>query len=303
MKIAFYATECGLGNNGGARTILKSAETLRKLGHEVDTIAWVDRFTWFKHRRTVSPDHVGPSDYDWIIACSAQDVPDLVAWVKNQSNGKANTAWWVRGWETWNLQEKKILARARSVDKLMVNSTWLSNHLNTRGVENTIVRQGIDFIDWVHDDAARIRSKKFVIGCLSHRKHATKNHLFAAEVFEHLDPKKYKGILTSTPDADFYRECHIWLAPTCLEGLHNPPMEAALCGALVVCSNHPRNGMVPDYATHNTAEIYEYGHLIDCVEAIENADMNKRLAMQVRITDNIGSREFNMKQMVEVLEL
>ena len=35
MRITFNLINCGLGNNGGTQTIVRSANTLRELGHDV----------------------------------------------------------------------------------------------------------------------------------------------------------------------------------------------------------------------------------------------------------------------------
>ena len=46
MKIVFNAIRCGLGNNGGTRTIVKSAKVLRLLGVDAYILAKANQYTW-----------------------------------------------------------------------------------------------------------------------------------------------------------------------------------------------------------------------------------------------------------------
>ena len=75
--------------------------------------------------------------------------------------------------------------------------------------------------------------------------------------------------------------------------------EAALCGAAVVCSRYPHNGM-SDYATDDTAMLYN--DLKEAVEMLNNPDMSKVVKMQELLRDKIGTREKNMKRLVRCLE-
>ena len=100
---------------------------------------------------------------------------------------------------------------------------------------------------------------------------------------------------------DFYNQCHIWYAPTKLEGFHNIPVEAALCGCLILCLNNPKNGM-GDYANEETAHIYDPGDEISPVEYIDRPDYSKVKKMDAYLRLRIGSRERNMKRFVECLK-
>ena len=63
-------------------------------------------------------------------------------------------------------------------------------------------------------------------------------------------------------------------------------MEAALCGALVVCSDHPLNGMVLDYASEETAMIYKQKNIDHAAILIRNPIWQKKVAMQNFIRNN-----------------
>ena len=48
MRIAFNLLDCGLGNNGGSQTIIRMADELYMLGHNVKILLnQPNRFTWF----------------------------------------------------------------------------------------------------------------------------------------------------------------------------------------------------------------------------------------------------------------
>ena len=95
----------------------------------------------------------------------------------------------------------------------------------------------------------------------------------------------------------FYNECDIWLAPTELEGWHNCPAEANLCGCLVICNRLDSNGM--DYATEETAMRFTgFDELLAC---IENPDFSKVEKMKKVLHNKIGNRENNMKKFIDII--
>jgi hypothetical protein len=96
-----------------------------------------------------------------------------------------------------------------------------------------------------------------------------------------------------------YSECDIWIATSRLEGFHNPPAEAALCGCCVFVNNNKQNGC-GDYATNETSHIYS--SVDDLIEKIKCADYSKVIKMQTLIREKIGSRESNMAKLVEALK-
>jgi hypothetical protein len=96
-----------------------------------------------------------------------------------------------------------------------------------------------------------------------------------------------------------YQACHYFFAPTELEGFHNPPAEAALCGSEVICMNRPRNGCM-DYCASGSAWVCD-----KLEEVAEIITARLWLFSPVPLRDmlkfKIGSREKNMKRLVEVL--
>ena len=101
---------------------------------------------------------------------------------------------------------------------------------------------------------------------------------------------------------DIYSSCHIWFAPTDNEGLHNVPMEANLCGCLVVCSDEPLNGMIYDYAFNDkTAMVYARRDIAHAVELILNPKWELVGKMQKHLKKHIGTRQHNMQKLVNYL--
>ena len=102
---------------------------------------------------------------------------------------------------------------------------------------------------------------------------------------------------------DAYSSCHIWFAPTENEGLHNVPMEANLCGCLVVCGDEPLNGMIYDYAfPDNTAMVYERKDIYHAADLIRNPNWELIGNMQKHLKEKIGTRKDNMIKLVSYLE-
>jgi hypothetical protein len=105
--------------------------------------------------------------------------------------------------------------------------------------------------------------------------------------------------LTGKNLVKFYQSCDIWFVPCKREGLHNVPMEANLCGSLIICSDSPTNGCM-DYCNRDTAHIYST--LKEAVGMIERPDFTKVKRMQKLLREKIGNREKNMKQLVELFK-
>jgi hypothetical protein len=309
MKLAFNAINSGLGNNGGSRTILKCARVLEDLGHECDVIAGSDNFTWFDHKPTIK--HL-PKDLDALVNVAAVDLPSTL-YVKTE----LVKAWYIRAHETWANSEEQLINFYNEQEILnIVNSNGLRKQLASYGAESVVVYQGLDFDLWY--DENRRPANKIRIGCL-YTKQPRKRWKDFVKLKDILGTKDYEyvGMGNAVPKVDFladfkhnvgpdelrklYSSCHIWFAPTESEGLHNPPMEASLCGALLVCSNHTLNGMIHDYAHDESAMIYEAGNIKQAAELIRNPDYNKVLDMQSVLVTYIGSREENMMRLAEEL--
>jgi len=311
MNIIFDGRRHGFGNNGGSRTIIKCAEVLNRLGHKCYVVGR-DNFTWFKHEPTINKI---PKNVDAIIAVSAGDSLSL-------AKAKASIkAWYIRAHEIWWYNEAQLAEYYRDKRFInIVNSSNLKNKLKSLGADSTVIYQGIDF-DWWEDRKLR-RNDIIKIGALysSQPRKRWKDFIKLANIlgtdkYEYVAMggsklnTKFKFISKFIHNAnveqlnDLYNSCHIWFAPTELEGLHNVPMEAALCGCLIVCGDEPMNGMIYDYAfPDSTAMVYERKNIDHAAELIKNPNWNLIENMQKRLRDNIRTREDNMKKLVKYLE-
>ncbi len=314
MKIVFNGLNSGLGNNGGSRTILKSVEALRNLGHTCEVIACTDNFTWFAHKPVLK---YVPIDFDVVINIAAVDYDST----KNCSIDN-KFAWW-RGHENWanTSDHLKYCYRDKSIYNL-VNSKGLQLELNKYNAQSQVVYQGLDFYLW-QDKKLRVPTK-LTIGCLYNNKKSKKWCDFK-HLFKILGTKDYIYVAFGTPLVSdsfldeyvsnpsqkelvsLYSSCDIWFAPTEEEGLHNPPMEAALCGSLVVCSDSKNNGMASDYADNNTtAVIYPQGDIEKAAKFISNLDTVNNYKMIKNMQDKlhtvIGTREDNMNKLLSIME-
>ena len=301
MKICFYAGHKkwgGLANNGGSRTILKSAQVLRNLGHAVYVVATKDRFTYFKHDPPVPKIPKGTE------ACIAVSILDTVPMLKELPSGCS--PWlWIRGWETWRVNEmvnKITLYKFRKAGgQILVNSEWLQKKLRKFGIEPDILYPG-------YDECFRpgiLLNNPVTIGTLYH-KAKIKGYDFWLKVRGELG-NDYNYIeagrepIGDDGQVQLYQNCNIWFSAVTLEGLHNCAMEAGLCGCLVVHNNHPRNG-IHDYSGPEIAEIYETKNVGDAVKKIREASFSKTVGFREKIITKIGTREQNMRRLIEWLK-
>lgn len=310
MNIVFNSLNSGLANNGGSRTVILCAQALEELGHRCDIVATSDRFTWFDHKPVIQ---YIPSSTDVIIATGCTTVmTTLESWVPNK-------AWYIRGHETWMYSEEQLVELYNIPEiKNIVNSKGLQQKLFSYGADSTVVYPGLDLDMWGDRDLRH--TSKTRIGCLYNKKPTKRWEDFVklAEILG-TDGYEYVGIGDTHRNDEFltyfkanasinelndiYSSCHIWFAPTELEGLHNVPIEAALCGCLIVCSDHLMNGM--DYALqYVTAGVYESRNIEQAALFIENNDYDLGLIheMQWLLKEMMGSRKECMKRMVKYLE-
>ena len=309
MKLAFNSINSGLGNNGGSRTIIKCAECIELLGHRCDIIANVDNFKWFEHKPVIN---YLPPDLDVLIAVACSDV------VPTLKLNAPKKAWYIRGHENWTMSDEQLGQLYNSGIFNIVNSGGLQQLLATYGADSKVVYQGIDF-DWWENKNVR-SNDKIRIGCLYQEKPTKRwvDFVELAKILGH-DNYEYIGVGLNERNDEFltkywqnaskedlneaYNSCHIWFAPTELEGLHNVPIEAALCGCLIVCSDAPMNGMGFDYAFDgNTAMVYHARDIKHAAELIRNPNWSVVERMYNHLIKNVGSRKLNMKKMVEYLE-
>ncbi len=314
MRISFNLLGCGLGNNGGSQTLIKSCETLNELGVKSDLVSDIDNFTWFKHRKCIN---FIPENTSAVIATGCGTVE------RTSKLKVAKKYWWIRAHEDWWFDDKKLLSLYNTKNIInLVNSNGLGKKIESLGCPQPyhVVYQGIDLDLW-EDLNLRFQNKKIRIGCL-HTSQPRKNWKEFVALAKKLGTEKYEyvGIGSSTAKDSFlssfttdasksqlkeiYSSCDIWFAPTKNEGLHNVPMEASLCGALIVCSDRSDNGMIHDYAFNNRSA-FVYSNLDEAVSIIEknyNIDNSHIIKeSQKIITQDIGTRKQNMGKLIKLI--
>lgn len=292
MKICFVGLHKywgGLANGGGSKTIIKSAEVLRKLGYRVDIAAVNDRHTWVKHPPII---HKIPKDTDVAIANSVSDI-DIV--LKSKAKRKF---WWARGIETWQMPLNRIKKKAKKIN-VIVNASHLLEYFP----HGNLCYAGLDLDYW--EDKNKPNSSYCWIGSLYSKQHNTKRYDLFKKLQKDLHGKGkyvYTTLKNNKNDEELkhlYKFCAIWFAPTELEGFHNVPAEANLCGCLVICNRMSTNGM-GDYAAEETA--MRFSSWNECLAAIKNPDFSKVKKMQKVLREKIGSREKNMKRFVGLIK-
>ena len=257
MKIIFNLQGVGLANNGGSSTIVRSANVLASLGHEVYVVSEKkNELTWVAlngptYIKTDGLVCTYPSAHA-IIATGVHSVQHVL----NASARVGKKYWWIRAHETWAMKEADILKLYSNLHiKPIVNSVCLKNFiLKKLNKDLPIVRPGVDPTVFYQTNGRNWNKKEFVLGGLycdkprkrmqwiveiyeacKQRKLSVKLHLFGTydEPKDTMHDKYVK-----TPDSqrlrDFYNEVDIWLAPSESEGLHIPPQEAMLCGCVVI---------------------------------------------------------------------
>lgn len=304
MRIVFNLHRVGLGNNGGSRTLIKSAEALSRLGQEVIIASNIpNKYTWQKIDKNVTfvySKNIPKGDV--IIASGIGSVRSTVS-----SNFKKKF-YFIRGFETW-AAKKDVLFQSYKSLRCIVNSSWLKTMLASKGIKSNLVFNGLDFEDFYDMDIERTSP----LGCLFHKKHKTKNYNFVKNCSDVSSTpllalnKDVKGI---TPEGlnKWYNTIRVWVASSELEGLHNPPMEASLAGCGLVATDHPRSGTTDYVIPNETALVYSHGDTVGANKHISRMleDENLRSIlngnMKELLKNKIGTREHNMARFLEILK-
>jgi hypothetical protein len=240
----------GLANNGGSRTLVRCVETLRELGHKAFFHCGRSRYTWHPAKIECIGGETHPP-CDVTIATGINSVRSVARY----TSARLQT-YYVRGLELWKATEATLLRSFRAVDRVFVNSQWLYAYMREYGISVMLQYPGLD-PHWFHL-VPRVRAGA---GALRNNRHATKRNGDIDFLERQLDQpiqQLNRHIKRPTPERlnNWYNGLKVWFAPTELEGLHNPPIEAALAGCALVCTDHPRSGM-QDYAIHEqTALVY-----------------------------------------------
>ncbi len=328
MKIIFDLRNTGLGPNGGSRTIVLSANTLNKLGHEVYIIdSGRHRYTWdiLEVPHIIVRKNKDIPDADAIIATGYKSVQTTL----NSPERCGKKFHYIRGWEQWQYSENKIVEKILKNPLIkMVNSVCLQRKLASYNIKSQIIRPGNDFENFRVVEVEK--SEGFIVlGGLYHKQHKTKNtdwiikaisilnaenknihiNLFGAEnqpkfkkyFFDQYwkqPDKKMKELIYNTTD--------IWLSPTNLEGLHIVPQEAMLTECPVVGTNAEMSGM-QDFLFHNVTGLVSKNNFESFLENIRtlvyDKDLRRKLGIAARIKIlELGSREDNMIKLVKYME-
>ena len=327
MKIIFDLRQVGLGDNGGSLTLIKCANTLFNLGHEVIIIdTGRNQHSWTKlntpHLICNSNDKI--PDADVIIATGYKSVP-LTCSAPKRCGIKLH---YIRGWETWQYPEQQIYEKILKTPTIkIVNSICLKNKLKQYKVDSTIIRPGYDLEDLY---PMNIRNKKssFVLGGLytkgKHEKIKRTQWIFdTAKYFKNkypnvklimfgnselknnlVDEYYYKPSMQNKNK--FFNLVDVWLAPVMQEGLHMPPAEAMLTGCPVVATNAEMSG-TQDYVISGVTGIVTKNIINSFIEGVDSLYQNAGIRKDIGILARekileLGSREENMKKFINFLE-
>ena len=313
MNICFYADSkywSQLSPNGGTATILHSVNVLRKLGHEANVVASIDRFNWFKHSKPLKKI---PKDTDVCIAVTVSDISRML----KRTNAKV--FYWARLLENHQMTSPSLLKWVSKVS-VLVNSKGLQKWYYKHGIDTTIAYQGVDLNKWRDLNMHEEDSIGFLISDKK-RKHFD----FAMEIVKALGGKyKYYGYGTdfnykiklfvkdrflsyikNAGYADLIRMYNLvgkWVSTSKKEGLHNCPLEAGLCGCTVIYPDAPLGGCSDHCIDGETAWEYKALDVRSAVEVIEKSDNSLNEAHKDLIVSKIGSREDCMKKLVDILK-
>ena len=326
MRIIFNLMSCGLGNNGGSHTIVRSSNALVDLGHTVYLVDLIScKYTWtsLKAKHVVIKNFEQVPNADFIIATGYTTVASTVS-LPPRCGKKAH---WLRAWESWKLQESEIIKwilYAKTIK--LVNSISLQKKLGSLGFKSEIARPGYDFdeiyplnirsdkeivIGALYNEGKKRRSKRtnWCFDAISFLKKTHKNIKFQMFGSEGIPKSGLVDKFVKSPSTKeknhFYNECHIWIAPTELEGLHIPPAEAMLTECCVVGTNNPMNGM-QDYLDHEKTGLVSHNTIESFIKNINALIVSERLRKSLgsigrqKILE-LGSRQENMKRMIDLL--
>lgn len=301
MLIVFNTLNVGLGNNGGSKTLIRCAETLQELGHEVYLAAGGNNYTWNKIKVPIIK---SVPKANIVVATGFGSVRSTL---KTKADKKF---YYIRGLETWRASESNLLASFKAL-RCIVNSEWLVQYFKKKKLHCDLIYPGLDF-DLYPCNVSMV-DREDVIGGLFHRKHRTKRHGDVLHIANRLGVKCVmlnRDIRNPKPEelAKFYNSIKVWVSPSELEGLHNCPMEASLCGGGLVVTDHARGGTI-DYAHHEQTCLRYKARNLDMAtlyvdQLLRNSDKREKLQLNMRtmLYEKIGSRRYNMTKMEAIFQ-
>jgi hypothetical protein len=309
MRIVINFKSTGMANNGGTRTLVRCAEELSVIGHEVLLYSpSSNRYVWHKPSVKIVNGKEPPP-------CDVMLASGWGSWGHVLRSNARKKAVYVRGWELWNASDDNLLDVLRKFKNIYANSEWQVEHMRKAGLKQaTLVYPGLD-THWFHElhptegDAGIHREG---VGALMHNKNSKKRSVDAEAVERRLNiPFQYLNRHIKRPDSPtlniWYNGLKVWLATPELEGLHNPPMEASLAGCAVVATDHPRSGM-QDYLRHNqnalvypARDIDKAAHYVG--KLLDDEPLRLRLvnAMQATLRSVMGTRREAMEKFSDLL--
>lgn len=331
MKILFDTHGCPLGNNGGSSTIVKSANTLVDLGHEVTIVASAPNqheWTPLKAKYNIYHDTEKVPCADAVIATGFVTARH-VSLLPEKCGKKFH---WIRAWETWQIGSDSEIKKSvlEMPTTKLVNSGQLMVKLQSLGYSSKIVRPGYDYND-LFPTNERATNQNIIIGGLYRAGfHGTRKRTdWVFGTVNALRKKGYKILLwmfgadivkngngvgidkyffKPPPESKnfFYNKVDIWLAPTKSEGLHMPAAEAMLAECPVVGTEAPLSGM-SDYLRHKKTGLVAKDGLESFIKNVERLIKDQELRLRLGKAGRckvleLGTRARNMERLVGILE-
>ena len=329
MKILFNLMKCGLANNGGSSTLIKSANVLQDLGNEVIIIdSGKNNYTWspLKVEHKIIKNLKDVPDADIILATGFKTVKSTLE-LPDRCGMKFH---WIRAWETWQMSESSIIKRVLKVPTYkLVNSVGLYKKLIEYKIPSNIVYPGYDFDEIYPTDIPDRNSNEIIIGGLNaSKKHwDTKRTNWIIEIAKKLkndipniklymigndknpNPNivdKYYRRPSIEKKNEFYNSINLWLSPSCLEGLHIPPAEAMMTNCPVVGVDTELSG-TKDYLFDGVNGLIAKNNFKSFYTFVESLIIDKQLLNSLGKNTrsnilNIGNRIDNMKIMQSIFK-
>ena len=324
MNITFDLRTVGLGNNGGSLTLIKSGNTLQNMGHDVCFIdTGKNKHTWEKLEceHIVVHNNKQIPDADFLIATGYKSVAKTVS-APGRCGHKAH---WIRGWETWQMPPKKIVAYILEAPTIkFVNSIGLERRLKDYNFKSTIIRPGYDLKDLTPNKKGNKKHSFIIGGLYTKGKHEQiKRSRWVLSTYKYLK-KKYHNVdlwmfgnntipgglvdnyfYRPTMDAKqyMYNNISIWLSPAIQEGLHMPPAEAMMTGCPVVGVDAELSG-THDYLINGETGIVTDNNLDAFIKGVEKMYLEKNERKKMgknarKKIEELGDREFNMQKLID----
>ena len=326
MKIIFDLRNVGLGNNGGSSTLVKSGNTLVDMNHDVyfvDSMRNQHKWTPLKADHIIAKNNSRLPSADFIIATGYKSIGPTL-----RSPGRCGyKTHWIRGWETWQMPEDKIVANVLNAPTIkLVNSICLKRKLKKHGVKSKIIRPGYDLDELYPNPKFPRKGRNITVlgGLYAAGKHrGIKRTEWIFETYKKLK-KKYGDLElwmfgndampggrvdnyfqrpTQQMKYYFYNNIDIWLSPAMQEGLHMPPAEAMMTGCPVVGTDADMSG-IEDYTIQYETGIISNNDLksfIECVNLlVEDEPLRLKLGINARRKiEELGDRKTNMEKLIE----